>query len=219
MVETTPRPTKVLIVDDHDIVRQGLRRVLEMDSRIQIVGEARNGVEAVSRAIATQPDVVVMDLKMPDMDGITATREIKKRLANTNVLILTMFADDYVEEAIEAGVSGYLLKDGDSQKIANAIMQMREGINPIAPALNKRLITEYYRLRQKNLLSLTKRQVDILRLMCDGVDSEGICTRLAISLSTEKRELRNIFNVLGVNSRAHAIAVAIKQGLLETSPD
>src|SRR5208283_1142039 len=118
MTDVSSGRIRVLIVDDHDIVRQGLRRVLELDRNIEIVGEAKNGAEAIRKAQVLVPEVVVMDLKMPDMDGITATREIKKASPQVYVLILTMFADEYIEEAIEAGVSGYLLKDGDSTKIS-----------------------------------------------------------------------------------------------------
>jgi DNA-binding NarL/FixJ family response regulator len=205
----------VIIVDDHDVVRQGLRRVLEMDEKIQILGEAKNGVEAVSMAAVMKPEVVIMDLKMPDMDGITATREIKKNSPDTHILILTMYADSYFDDAIEAGAAGYLLKDGDSKKIAQAVYQLREGKNPISPALNKRLISEYYKVRRKSLYSLDKRQKDILRLMSQGASSESICQRLEISPSVEKRAIRNIYSILGVNCRAHAVAVALKENLLD----
>jgi DNA-binding NarL/FixJ family response regulator len=207
----------VLIVDDHDVVRQGLRRVLEMDEKIQILGEARNGIDAISMTVALKPEVVIMDLKMPDMDGITATREIKKSCPETYVLILTMYADNYFDDAIEAGAAGYLLKDGDSKKIAQAVYQLREGKNPISPALNKRLISEYYKVRRKGLYALDKRQKEILRLMSQGASSEAICQRLEISPSVEKRAIRNIYAILGVNCRAHAVAVALKENLL--APD
>jgi DNA-binding NarL/FixJ family response regulator len=186
-----------------------------MDEHIYIVGEARNGVDAVSLTAATKPEVVIMDLKMPDMDGITATREIKKANPETYILILTMYADNYFDDAIEAGASGYLLKDGDSKKIAQAVYQLMEGKNPISPALNKRLISEYYRVRRRSLYSLDKRQKDILRLMSQGASSEAICQKLGISPSVEKRAIRNIYAILGVNCRAHAVAVALKEGLLE----
>ncbi len=214
MTEFSGRRIKVLIVDDHDIVRQGLRRVLELDSSIEIVGEAKDGAEAIRKTELLAPEVVVMDLKMPTMDGITATREIKMRFPQVYVMILTMFADEYIEEAIEAGVSGYLLKDGDSTKISQAIKQLREGANPISPALNKKLITEYLKLRKRDLFSLTRRQQQLLELICDGVDTDGICQRMRISTSTEKRELRNIYDILDVNCRAHAVSVAIKHGLI-----
>jgi two-component system response regulator DegU len=215
MTESSGKLTKVLIVDDHDIVRQGLHRVLDLDHTINIVGEAKSGAEAIIKAVALNPDVVVMDLKMPDMDGIMATREIKKRLPHVYVLILTMFADEYVEEAIGAGVSGYLLKDGDSAKISQAIKQLREGANPISPVLNKKLMMAYLRLRKQDVFSLTKRQQHILEFIGDGVGSDLICQKLNISTSTEKRELKSIYEILGVKCRAQAISVAIKHGFLK----
>jgi len=215
MVSTGKKRVRVLIADDHDIVRQGLRRVLEMDESIEVVGEARNGTEAVSRAIALTPDVIVMDLKMPEMDGITATREIKQRVPNVSILVLTMFADNFVQEAIEAGVSGYLLKDGDASKITKAVAQLQEGESPISPALNRTLVTEYVKLQRQKPSPLTDRQLDILKLTCQGVNAVGICDRLSISLSTQKREMRNIFTALGVNCAAHAVSVALKQGLIK----
>jgi DNA-binding NarL/FixJ family response regulator len=104
---------KVLIVDDHHVVREGLRRILETDESIEILGEARNGEEAIAKAVALRPDVVLMDLRMPGIDGIAATREIKEKLPDVNVLVLTLYAEDLVSQAVEAGVSGYLLKDSD----------------------------------------------------------------------------------------------------------
>lgn len=208
------RRVRVLIADDHDIVRQGLRRVLEMDETIEVVGEARNGVEAVSRTVALTPDIVIMDLKMPEMDGITATREIKQRMPNVSILVLTMFADNFVQEAIEAGVSGYLLKDGDAAKITRAVAQLQDGESPISPALNKTLVTEYVKLQRQKESPLTSRQVEILKLTGQGVNAAGICEQLNISLSTQKREMRNIFTALGVNCAAHAVSVALKQRLI-----
>jgi two-component system, NarL family, response regulator LiaR len=213
--DTTCKRIRVLLVDDHDVVRQGLRRVLEIEPRIQVVGEAKNGKEAISHALNLIPDVIIMDLKMPDMDGITATRELKQKLPNVFVLILTMYADSYFEEAIEAGAAGYLLKDGDSKKISQAVCQLCEGESPISPALNRRLISEYYKIRHKGAYNLDMRQKKILHLMSLGVDTKEICQRLAISSSTAKRDIKNIYTILGVNCRAHAVAMALKDGLLD----
>ena len=215
MPKEVARRVKVLIADDHDIVRQGLRRVLDMDEKIEVVGEARNGREAVSRSIALEPDVIIMDLRMPEKDGITATREIKERLPGVRILALTMYADSYVQEAIEAGVSGYLLKDGDASRISQAVTQLQNGENPLSPSLNKLLVSEYVKLRGQQPTTLSKRQLDILRLTCQGVNASGICAQMGISLSTQKRELRHIFGILGVNSSAHAVSVAMKQGLID----
>ena len=217
MRDTIKPSIRVMLVDDHEIVRQGLRRVLEGDAGIRVIGEAKNGVEAVRQAALLSPDVIVMDLHMPQMDGITATREIKQNTPGVAVLALTMYADDLLPEGIEAGIGGFMLKDGDSQQVKQAIYQIHQGINPVSPALNKKLLTEYYRLHKQNSLALTNRQKGILTLVCDGVDVNSICGQLCISLSTQKREMREIYNKLGVNSRAHACSIAIKTGIVKLS--
>ncbi|AKG54246.1 DNA-binding response regulator LuxR family [Dehalogenimonas sp. WBC-2] len=208
-----------MLVDDHEVVRQGLRRVLENEGGFKVVGEAKNGLEAVKQALSLLPDVIVMDLHMPQMDGIQATREIKKKLPDVAVLALTMYADDLLPEGVDAGIGGFMLKDGDSHQIAQAIQQIHQGINPVSPALNKKLLTEYYRLHKQNSLALTNRQKEILKLVCEGFAITAICHQLCISLSTQKREMREIYNKLGVNSRAHACSIAIKAGIIKIVHD
>ena len=205
----------VLIVDDHQVVREGLRRILELDGSIKVVGEAEDGEDAISRAVQLQPDVIVMDLKMPGMDGISATREIKSRLPNVNILVLTLYAEDFVRQAIEAGASGYMLKDSDSEQISKAVHQVHEGLSPIAPSLSRGLVVEFAALsRSSRSAVLTRRQAEILRLIADGVSSREISSGLFVSASTVKREIRNIFNKLGVNDRSHAVSLALKKQLI-----
>ena len=206
---------RVLIVDDHHVVREGLRRMLEMESDIQVVAEARSGEEAIAKAISLSPDVVIMDLKMPGMDGITATREIKTRMPDTGVLVLTLYAEDFVKQAIEAGVSGYLLKDSDCDNIIRAIHQVHEGLCPIAPSLTRELVLEYVELSRTNRASiLTNRQLEILKLIAEGESGKEIGQRLFISTSTVKREIRQILSKLKVNDRAQAVSEAIKRRLI-----
>jgi len=206
---------KVMIVDDHQVVREGLRRILELDKGIEVVGEARSGEEAISRASTISPDVVVMDLKMPGIDGIKATEEIKKRLPDTNVLILTLYAEDFVRQAVEAGASGYLLKDSDTDQITRAIHQVHDGLCPIAPSLTKELVTKFARLsREERNSMLNKRQVEILKLIAEGMSGKDIGDQLYISTSTVKREIRNIFDRLGVNDRAQAVSEAMKKRII-----
>ncbi len=206
---------RVLIVDDHHVVREGLRRMLEMESDIQVVAEARSGEEAIAKAISLSPDVVIMDLKMPGMDGITATREIKARMPDVGVLVLTLYAEDFVKQAIEAGVSGYLLKDSDCEQIVRAIHQVREGLCPIAPSLTRELVLEYVELSRTNRASiLTNRQLEILKLIAEGESGKEIGQRLFISTSTVKREIRQILSKLKVNDRAQAVSEAIKRRLI-----
>ena len=144
---------RVLIVDDHHVVREGLRRMLEMESDIQVIGEARGGEEAIAKAVSLSPDVVVMDLKMPGMDGIAATREIRTKMPDVGVLVLTLYAEDFVKQAVEAGVSGYLLKDSDCEQITRAIRQVHEGLCPIAPSLTRELVLEYVELSRTSRAS------------------------------------------------------------------
>lgn len=206
---------KVLIVDDHQVVREGLRRMLAMERDIQVVGEAGNGEEAVMKTLALEPDVVTMDLKMPGMDGIAATRMIKEKAPGSDVLMLTLYAEDYVKEAIEAGASGYLLKDSDCDQIAHAIRQVQQGLCPIAPSLTRELVTEFARLtRNAQSMVLTRRQREILRLVAEGISGKEISNLLYISPSTVKREVRNILARLGVSDRASAVSEAIKRNLI-----
>jgi DNA-binding NarL/FixJ family response regulator len=217
MEKTANQKIKIMIVDDHNVVREGLRRILELDGTMEVVGEAKSGAEAISRAVNLMPDVVIMELKMPGMDGIAATRELKQRLPRTQVLVLTLYAEDYVEEALEAGASGYLLKDSDCKLITMAIRQVYEGLNPIAPSLTRQLISDINKRAEQNSLALTERQAEMLQLIAEGVSSKEIGAKFFISPSTVKREIRHIFDKLGVNDRAHAVSIAIKRKLIKVS--
>jgi DNA-binding NarL/FixJ family response regulator len=130
---------RVLLVDDYDAVLLGLRRMLELDGRIEVVGEANDGEDAIAKATTLQPDVITMDLKMPGMDGITATRRLKQAMPNVHILAVTMYGDDLIQEAMDAGASGYILKDTDCDQIIQAIHQIRDGLHPMIPPLNLRL--------------------------------------------------------------------------------
>jgi two-component system NarL family response regulator len=206
---------RLMLVDDHQVVREGLRRMLEIEDGLQVVGEACNGEEAIIKAAQLLPDVIVMDLKMPGMDGITATHEIKKILPNIKVLILTLYAEDYVKQAIEAGASGYLLKDSDTDQITKAIRQVNDGYCPIAPSLTRDLVVEFAQISRSGRTSLlTKRQIEILKLIADGLNSKEISNELYISTSTVKREIRQILNRLEVSDRAQAVSEAMKKNII-----
>lgn len=206
---------KVLLVDDHQVVREGLRRIVQLDDGIEVVGEAKSGEEAVIKAMSLIPDVIVMDLKMPGMDGIAATREIKQRLPDVNILVLTLYAEDFIKQAIEAGASGYLLKDSDTDQITSAIHQVFNGLSPIALSITRDLVMEFAKISKSNRsYLLTKRQVEVLKLISEGVSSREIGDQLFISASTVKREIRHIFDKLGVSDRSHAVSQAIKRQLI-----
>jgi len=206
---------RVLVVDDHPMVLEGLRRVLELEASIEVVGEAKSGEEAIEKAVSLAPDVITMDLKMPGMDGITATREIKQRVPGIDILVFTLYAEDFVQQAIEAGASGYLLKDSDREQIVRAIHEVYGGLCPIAPSLNRYLITEFNRVSRNSQASiLTRRQREILKLIAQGARGGEISKQLHISTSTVKREIRDIFYRLAVDNRAQAVSEAIKQRLI-----
>jgi len=206
---------RVLVVDDHPMLVEGLRRTLELEPGIQVVGEARSGEEAVEKAVSLTPDVITMDLKMPGMDGITATREIKRRVPNVDILVLTLYADEFIQQAIEAGASGYILKDSDRKQIVRAIHEVYGGLCPISPSLTRELVTEFNKVsRNKQASILTKRQIMILELVAEGAHGKEIGNQLCISTSTVKREIRNILDKLGVNDRAHAVSEAIRQKII-----
>ena len=220
-ITTTARPNdearviQVLLVDDHQVVLEGLRRILELDGGIQVVGEARSGGESITRAVQLSPDVIIMDLKMPEMDGITATREIKQKLPDARILMLTLYGEDFVRQAIEAGASGYLLKDIECEQISHAVHQVYDGLCPIAPSLTRELVMEFAKFSQNSQSSiLTERQREVLKLIAEGMNSAEVGSRLFISPSTVKREMRQILDRLGVNDRPQAVFEAMKRKLI-----
>ncbi len=206
---------RVLVVDDHQVVREGLRRMLELENKIQVIGEAEGGEEAITKAISLSPDVVTMDLKMPGMDGITATRQIKQVMPQINVLVVTLYAEDFVRQAIEAGATGYILKDSDCEQLTKAIYQVHAGLCPIAPSLTRDLVTEFAELSRNSRSSiLTKRQTEVLSLITEGLSGKEIGDRLYVSTSMVKREIRQILAILKVSDRAQAVSEAIKRKLI-----
>jgi DNA-binding NarL/FixJ family response regulator len=213
--EATDQNIRLLLVDDHQVVREGLRRMIEIEDGLRVIGEAGDGREAVLKAQELHPDVIIMDLKMPGMDGISATSAIKQLLPDIHVLILTLYAEDFVKQAIEAGASGYLLKDSDTEQITKAIHQVYEGYCPIAPSLTRDLVVEFAQMSRHGRSSLlTRRQVDVLKLIADGLNSKEISTELYISTSTVKREIRQILRKLEVSDRAQAVSEAMKRNII-----
>lgn len=206
---------RVLIVDDHEIMREGLRRIFERDKDIDVIGEAGSGEEAITLVKKINPDVITMDIKMPGMDGIKATREIRRLAPETKVVMVTLFSDDYVKDSIEAGASGFVLKDSEADVIIESIHQAHEGYYPISPSLTRDIMSQYAQLlttsREK---VLTERQLDILKLISQGLSSKEIGQKLFISPSTAKREINFIIDKLGANDRAEAVSRAIQRRLI-----
>jgi NarL family two-component system response regulator LiaR len=207
---------RVLIVDDHEIVRKGIRALLGTKRDIQVVGEATDGVEAVVQAKILHPDVVLMDLMMPKVDGIQATREITAGLPGTRVLVLTSFAaDDQVFPAIKAGALGYLLKDSGPQELVQAIRQVYRGEPSLDASIAKKVLAEISNPPQKPLTPdpLTTRELDILRLIAQGQSNKEIAEKLVIAGETVHAHVSNILSKLHLASRTQAALYALKAGI------
>lgn len=211
---------RVLIVDDHHVVRRGLLFFLKTQKDIEVIGEAKNGIEAVELVEALQPDIVLMDLVMPDMDGIQATKKIKAKWPQVHILMLTSFSDkDHVLPAIEAGAAGYQLKDIEPDELVNSIRQIIRGENIIHPAattqLEETLREEENLPHIKNVL--TPRERDVLAELTKGKSNREIASSLFVTEKTVKTHISNIFTKLHVQDRTQAALYAVKHGLTEGS--
>jgi DNA-binding NarL/FixJ family response regulator len=209
-------PIRVLIADDHKVVRQGLRRFLELDPELVVVGEAANGAEAVLLAHQLTPDIVLMDLLMPVMDGITATATIRHELPETEVLALTSVLEDAsVVGAVRAGAIGYLLKDTEAEALCRAIKAAAEGQVQLTPQAAARLMQVVS--APESPQPLTERETDVLRLLAQGQANKQIAQRLHIAEKTVKVHVSNILGKLGVQSRTQATLYAIRIGLVSAN--
>ncbi len=204
---------KVLITDDHKVVRQGLRMVLALDPELEVVGEAENGEEALRLAMRLEPDVVLMDLVMPVMDGVKATRAIRRGLPDTQVVALTSVLEDAsVTGAVRAGAIGYLLKNTGGDELCRAIKAAAEGQVQLAPEAAARLMREVS--APENPEALTERETDVLKLVARGMANKQIARNLFIGEKTVKTHVSNILLKLGVNSRTQAALHAARTGLV-----
>jgi DNA-binding NarL/FixJ family response regulator len=214
---------KVLLVDDQVMVRKGFRLLLEAEEDMLIVGEAENGVDAISQVNDTNPDVVLMDIQMPVMDGLEATRKLASMKPNesTKVLILTTFEkDEYVFEALRSGASGFLLKNASPEDLVNAIKVVAKGDALLAPSITRRIIAEfaktsYPKKYEDKLEQLTEREVEILRLLTKGNTNAEIAEALFISEATVKTHISNIFTKLDLRDRVQAVVFAYESGLIQ----
>lgn len=202
---------RLLIADDHPVVRDGLRGMFAGDPRFDVVGEAANGVDAVALTHALEPAVVLMDLRMPRMDGVTAIKRLAELGLPTRVLVLTTYdTDSEVLPAIEAGATGYLLKDAPSDDLMRAVEATARGEAVLSPGVTMRLIG---RLREP-VSPLSARELEILRLLASGTTNREVAARLFISEATVKTHVLHIYSKLDVNDRAAAVAVGYRRGLL-----
>jgi DNA-binding NarL/FixJ family response regulator len=217
----TAEPIRVVLVDDHAVLRQGLRRLLEDEPDIEVVGEAANGLEAIAVTRALAPDLVLMDVVMPRLNGLEATKQIKQSNPATAILVLSAHDDDrYVLGLLEAGAAGYLLKSATAQEVIHAMRAVHAGEAVLHPAIAGRLLSRASRpptrmvAAQGNEL-LTEREVEVLRCAARGLSNKEIASQLVLSVPTVKAHLVNIFNKMGVGSRTEAVMRALNQGWME----
>jgi NarL family two-component system response regulator LiaR len=217
------KPIRVLIADDHAMLRQGTVVLLERETDIIVAGEARDGLEAVQMAHSLRPDIVIMDVRMPVLSGLEATRQIQESLPDVRVLVLTAHDDDqYVFSLLEAGASGYLLKTAPINDLVKAIRQVMAGESPLDPAIARKVVVRATRLGEPggresdsgNGDILTPRELEILRLLVQGLSNRRISDTLFISDRTVQAHLTNIFAKMQVSSRLEAVLKGIRRGWL-----
>ena len=214
---------RVLIADDHELMRDGLRAILDAQQDIEVVGEAEHGALAVENAIRLHPDVVIMDIRMPRLDGIEATKRLAVQGEKApKVLVLTTFdLDEYVYQALRAGAAGFLLKDTPPRQLAEAVRTIAAGESLLAPAVTKRLIERYVSrppgdtARRERFAELTERELEVLQLITQGLSNAEIGARLFLSEATVKTHVTRILSKLGVRDRVQAVVLAYETGLVQ----
>ena len=206
---------KVLLADDVQILRAGLSTVLESDSDIKVVGQASDGKEAYEMSIRLKPDVVLMDMRMPDYDGGYGTRKIKDTLPDVKVLVLTTFDDkETVDKAIASGADGYILKEMDNDKIISSIKAVSGGINVFCDNIFKSIKKDVYMQQDAKNFDLTDREIDLLRLICEGADNKEIASKLFLAEGTVRNGISKLLEKLGLKDRTQLAVFAIKNNIL-----
>ena len=212
---------RILIADDHTIVRQGLARLLEDQPEFKVVGEAVDGRMAIEKALSLEPDVIVMDIGMPLLNGIEASRRILKSLPRTRILILSMYSHEhYIHELLEAGISGYLLKESSGRDIVKAIQAAMKGETFLSPSISRVLVDKYLSMRksspkEERFNQLSNREREIFQLIAEGHSSKAIGQILCVSPSTVKTHRRKIMEKLEVENSTQLVHLAISLGLVE----
>ena len=217
---------KILLVDDHRVIREGLSAILATNDELQIVGEAKDGGEAVEQARQLLPDVILMDVRMPEMTGVEATRIIKREMPHIGIIALTMYeGQQHIFDLVRAGATGYLLKDSDSTEILAAIRAVSKGESLIHPSIAVKILAEFSLLgegkgKKKSFLEhdLTEREITVLRRVAEGKTNKEIGNVLDLSEKTIKNHVRNIFQKLHIDTRTQAVILAIRKGIIELEP-
>ncbi|MBA1334358.1 MAG: Two-component transcriptional response regulator, LuxR family [Firmicutes bacterium] len=210
---------RLMVVDDHPIVRQGLIKLIEMNDRFKVIAEASNGLEAIRMSSKYAPDIILMDINMPDMDGIEACREITGQNADAKVIALTVCEEiDKITEALAAGAKGYILKNTNLENLTRIIREVYEGKAYIDPSVTTGLIDQYTRfaqqLKEHNPCPLSDREVQVLKLVSKGRTNKEIAGELVISEKTVKNHVTNILSKLDANDRTEASVIAMKKGYI-----
>ena len=217
MSEKEPEKIRILITDDHPVVREGLSAMLAREKDIEVVGEAKDGKEAVARVNELMPDIVLMDLRMPEMDGVEAMRQIRARHTDIQFIVLTTYNnDEYIFKGIEAGARAYLLKDAPRDELFKAIRAVSRGESLIEPAVAGKVLDRLAELsRQMNTPEvLSDREIEVLTLIARGASNKIIADTLNIGQSTVKTHIQSVFHKLEVNDRTEAVTVAVKKGII-----
>ena len=220
-------PIRILLADDHALLRQGTAELLRREADLKVVGEASNGEQAIELCQALRPDIVVMDVRMPILSGIEATRRIREAQPNVQVLVLSAHDDDqYVFSLLQAGASGYLLKTAPIGDLIRAIRQVGKGESPLDPAIARKVVVKFSRERQPTTpveeaparQELTARELEVLQLLAQGLNNRAIAETLFVSDRTVQAHLTSIFAKMGVASRLEAVLMGIRRGWLTLAP-
>ena len=218
---------RLLLCDDHAMFRQGLKSILEIEEGFRVIGEAATGREAVRYALETRPDIILMDIQMPELDGVAATKAILGEQPDSKVIILTMYRQDrYVFEAIKAGARGYLLKDSDANVLINAIRRVADGETLLSAEMAASVLDEFKKVKEEMpmhpehpISELTERESTILRLLARGDSNQEIAEELGVSEKTVRNRLSEIFSKLRLNNRTQAALYALREGIATLQSD